>query len=58
MPADLSAELSRDSRWDGSVWYRAFALFEHPFENVTRRRRVYLLHVFLERRVETEIGVE
>ncbi len=58
MQADFSAELSRDSHWDGSVWYRAFTLFEHPFENVTRRRRVYLLHVFLQSRVETEIGVE
>jgi len=58
MLTDFSAELSRDSHWNGSVWYRPLALLEHPFEDVIRCRRVYVLHVLFESRVETEIGVE
>jgi hypothetical protein len=58
MLANFSAELSRDSHWDRSMWDRAFAPFEHPFEDVIRCRRIYFLHVFLESRVKTEISVE
>jgi len=36
MLADFSAELIRDGHWDVRVWYRTFALLEHPFEDIVR----------------------